>query len=67
MLLKDQEVYTPTLVRARLRMGGGFHARGLNSENLYWVTAIGIDNLVTIEHSFSGKKFRVISQDLKSL
>lgn len=66
-LIDDQELYTEALVRARLRMGGGFHAREFTTGMLVWVTKINGIGSVTVHYSMSLEEFKILPEDLKSL
>lgn len=72
-LIDGQEIYTAELITARLKNGGGFHARSLATGKLLWVTEIDsclsmIDmDSVTVQHSFDSATFKVLPQSLKSL
>jgi hypothetical protein len=65
-LIDGQEMYTPALVRARLRDGGGFHARSFTTNALLWVTAIDGD-VATVQYSMDVLKFKMRVSKLKSL
>ena len=66
-LIDGQELYTAALVQARLRDGGGFHARSIETNRLLWVTKINGMDSVTVQHSMHNLQFKVSPESLKSL
>jgi len=65
-LIDGQEMYTPALVRARLRDGGGFHARSFTTGKLLWVVAIDGEH-VRVNYSMDSAQWMFPIKNLKSL
>jgi len=66
-LLDGQEIYTPSLIRARLANEGSFNARSFTIGKLLSVTAIDDGDLVEVNFSGCTIKFRLPAHNIKSL
>ena len=66
VLIDGQEIYCPKMVRARLRMEGGFHARSFTTGALLWVVAIDGDR-VRVNYSMGSTQWMMRISNLKTL
>jgi hypothetical protein len=65
-LIDGQEIYYAKMVRARLQMDGGFHARSFITGALLWVNGIDGDR-VRVNYSMGTQEWMMKISNLKTL